>query len=246
MATRIYPLPKPWNADATAAWFRRQMAAHPRLFQSRRVPIWTLPSRERHVSAKAGYQAPRSQAEDAPGWPIDINGLPSSQGLTGQAHHFQTEIPVMAAAEVIHWLRRCRHDRSRGRFPIARIAAMSGLHRATLYRAMTGDVSVETCAALTPVLRAVAENSIGFERRHRVWEPVGHYDETGSVIWQDRMVAAADWQPGGHCRSCSERGRYVLVKIDGRGELFICDRCIGETDRRMMGAVDIVTRSRRK
>jgi hypothetical protein len=147
----------------------------------------------------------------------------------------------MSAAEEVHWLRRCRYDRSR-RFPIARIAAASSLSRITLYRAMAGGVGEETCAALTPVLRAVADNSIGFERRRRVWELVEHYrpaHETGPVIWQDRLVLAADWQPGGHCRSCSERGRYVLVKIDGRGELLICDRCIGATDRRAMGAVDI-------
>jgi predicted nucleic acid-binding Zn ribbon protein len=50
------------------------------------------------------------------------------------------------------------------------------------------------------------------------------------------MVGAADWQPG-RCRSCSEQ-RYVLVRMNG-AEWYVCDRCMGETDRRMMGAVDI-------
>jgi hypothetical protein len=228
MATRIYPLPKSLNADATAAWFQRQMAAHPRLFQPRRVPILTWPSRERDASQKVEYQAPRSQTEM-----VDITDLPSERFT-------QTEIAVMSAAEVVHWLRRYRYDRCR-RVPIARIAAASGLSRMTLYRAMAGDVSEETCAALTPVLRAVADGAIGFERRRQVWELVEHClpeQEPGPpVIWLDRMVRAADWQPG-RCRSCSER-RYVPVKISGRGEWFVCDKCIGETDRRMMGAVDI-------
>jgi hypothetical protein len=47
--------------------------------------------------------------------------------------------------------------------------------RMTLYRAMAGDTSEATCAALTPVLKAVADGAIGFERRRRVWELVEHY-----------------------------------------------------------------------
>jgi hypothetical protein len=80
----------------------------------------------------------------------------------------------MSAAEVVYWLRRCRYDRSR-RVPIARIAAASGLSRMTLYRAMAGDTSEATCAALTPVLTALADGAIAFERRRRVWELVEHY-----------------------------------------------------------------------
>jgi DNA-binding phage protein len=227
MASRIYPMPKALNADATAAWFRRQMAAHPRLFQPRRVPIRTWPTKERRASQRVECQTSRSQTEEY------------------QTSSPKIEPSVMAAAEVIYWLRRCRYDRSR-RVPIARVAAASGLSRMTLYRAMAGDTSEATCAALTPVLRAVADGAIGFERRRWVWEPVEHYPpalETGAVTWQDRMVRAADWQPGGRCRSCSEEGRYVLVKINGRGEWFVCDRCIGETDRRMMGAVETRRRS---
>jgi hypothetical protein len=234
MAARIYPRPKWLNAHATAAWFQRQMAAHPRLFQPRRVPIRTWPSKERKASQRAEYQAPGTQTEA-----VDITDLPSER-LTREAPGPQTGIAVMSAVEVVYWLRRCRYDRSR-RVPIARIAAASGLSRMTLYRAMAGDASEATCAALTPVLRTVADGAIGFERRRWVWEPVEYYPpahETGVVTWQDRMVRAADWQPGGRCRSCSER-RYVLVKINGRGEWFVCDRCIGETDRRMMGAADI-------
>src|SRR5215475_14500504 len=211
MAARIYPRPKLLNAHVTAAWFRLQMAAHPRLFQPRRSHILTLPTKERDVAHRAEYQTPRPQ----------------------------TEIAVMSAAEVVHWLRRCRYDRSR-RVPIARIAAASGLSRMTLYRAMAGDTSEATRAALTPVLKALANGAIGFERRRRVWEQVEHRrpaQEPGPVIWQDRMVRAADWQPG-RCRSCSEQ-RYVLIKMNSRGEWFVCDRCIGETDRRMIGAVDI-------
>jgi len=233
MAARIYPAPKLLNAHATAAWFRFQIAAHPRLFQPRRVPILTLPTKERDASRRTEYQAPRPQTEA-----VDITDLPSER-LASETPRPQTEIAVMSAAEVVYWLRRCRYDRSR-RVPIARIAAASGLSRMTLYRAMAGDTSEPTCAALTPVLRAVADGAIGFERRCRVWELVEHYppaQETGAVIWQDRMVRAADWQPG-RCRSCGEQ-RYVLVKMNGRGEWFVCDRCIGETDRRMMGAVDI-------
>jgi hypothetical protein len=239
MVTRIYPTPKWLDVHATAAWFRREMVAHPRLFQPRRTPILTWPSRERDVSRRAEYQAPRPQTEA-----VDITDLPSER-LTRETPRPQTEIAIMSATEVVYWLRRCRYDRSR-RIPIARIAPASGLSRITLYRAMAGDTSEETCAALTPVLRAVADGAIGFERRRWVWEPVEHYPpalETGAVTWQDRMVRAADWQPGGRCRSCSEEGRYVLVKINGRGEWFVCDRCIGETDRRMMGAVETRRRS---
>jgi hypothetical protein len=196
------------------------MAAHPRLFQPRRAPILTWPSKERSALRKAGYQAPGSQTE--PAEPVDVTDL--SLGPP-RGPPLQTEIRVMSAAEVVHWLRRWRYDRPR-RVPIARLAAASGLNRSTLYRAMAGDVSEATCAALTPVLKAVADGAIGFERRRQVWEqvelaPLAH--ETGPTIWQDRMVRAADWQPGGRCRSCSER-RYVLVKINGRGSCsFVSD-----------------------
>jgi hypothetical protein len=114
--------------------------------QPHRVPIPTWPTKERDASQRVECQIPRPQ----------------------------TEITVMSAAEVVYWLRRCRYDRSR-RVPIARIAAASGLSRMTLYRAMAGDTSEATCAALTPVLTALADGAIAFERRRRVWELVEHY-----------------------------------------------------------------------
>jgi hypothetical protein len=108
--------------------------------------------------------------------------------------------------------------------PVRSLAARSDRAHSRRERAKQDDIvscdgrgtRVEaTCAALTPVLKAVADGNIGFERRRRVWELVEH------------------------CGPARKLGqRYVLVKNERSGEWFVCDRCIGETDRRMMGAVD--------
>jgi hypothetical protein len=131
MATRIYPAPKWLNADATAAWFRHQMSAHPRLFQPRRVPIRTWPTKERDASHRAEWQ--KSHGFSDPGTEEQC------QAARSQTEKWQTRI--LSAEEIKNLLRRhmLKHcaDRSR-RYAIAAIAAMADVSRKLLYLIVHG------------------------------------------------------------------------------------------------------------
>ena len=128
---------------------------------------------------------------------------------------------ILSAGEVVNILLRCRYDRSR-RIPIARIAAAGGVSRQTLYVAMnTGAVSEQTCVALTPILREIADGTLGFRRRARRWEEI-EYFQPSSLAWQDRAVRHEDWNSG-RCRTCGG-WLYTLVTMGNR-LWYLCDQC---------------------
>jgi hypothetical protein len=84
------------------------------------------------------------------------------------------QLEILSACEVVNLLRRCRYDRWQ-RLQIACIARAAGLSRETLYVAMnTGKMSEPTRAALTPVLKGIADGTIEFRRHGQVWKEVGH------------------------------------------------------------------------
>src|SRR5215831_3670479 len=147
MAVRTYPAPRLPRADATTEWFRYQRAANHRLFQSPRNYFLTLPGPRQAACAETGDAALRLE-----------NQKPRSPAPS-----------VLSAAEVVYWLRRCRCAR-KPRIPISQLAAVAGLHRITLFRALsTGWCSEETCAALTPILREIAAGTVEFQRHGQQW-----------------------------------------------------------------------------
>jgi hypothetical protein len=68
-----------------------------------------------------------------------------------------TKPPLTSPADILRQLKLLRYDPANGRgrarkIPIRYVAEMAGVHRATLYRAIHGQVSDKTLEALSPVL----------------------------------------------------------------------------------------------
>jgi hypothetical protein len=107
MATRIYPAPKLLYPDATAAWFRFQLAANPRLFRPRTVPILTLPAKERDPSQRVEYRT--SHRSSDPGT--------EGQCQVGRSQTDNSQTRILSAEEVKNLLRRhmLKHRETRGR-----------------------------------------------------------------------------------------------------------------------------------
>jgi hypothetical protein len=222
--TTLPPLLRVWGAEVTGV--PAKLARHEvhLLLRPKRADRATTDARQNYlpadVSEEARNQQPRSQESS------------STEG-------------ILSAREVINLLRRCRYDRSR-RIPIARLAAASGVSPQTLYVAMNSEeVSEQTCIALTPILREIAAGRLEFRRRARRWEEI-EYPEPGNRLSlpQPRIVPAADYSERARCGSCGSQ-RFSPFMADKL--YFACGGCVGETDRRMLGAcypVEAQSRSR--
>lgn len=136
---------------------------------------------------------------------------------------------IFSAREVVNALRRIRYDRS-PQIPIGCVARAAGLSRMTVYRVIwSGTASVETRAALSPLLWGIADDTVGFERRARKWECIElrPWPQFNPLLpRQDKIVPARDYVDGACCRTCGG-WRYTRVTLHGApAEYFLCDGCL--------------------
>ena len=142
---------------------------------------------------------------------------------------------VLSAHEIVRALRLYTSPECQGarRVLITAVASMCGLSRKTIYQARRGIMSERVRAVLSPVISWIDDDKVRFRRVGRVWEPDYRMPPNPLPPPQPRLVRADDWHEWARCQSCGSPhfSPFMADKL-----YFACDGCVGETDRRMLGA----------